>query len=421
MTTAARACLAPPRRARGQFTRDACLRSARGPLRAVARGRQRAVTPCALMRAEAADFELLRALGQVSYAVESNSERTLTWSGGEDGSVPDSFSVSGRGASTGDAVMKLYAGKVVGWDDGTMSPSNAVPDVLLKEYVNAAAAPMADAEVTAYQTLYSDPNDSTIGQTWDGQVVGEAFDPASLPVVPLIAFFASAPVALDDSALPGARRDGSLWTVQAWGPGGLQKLADYPNARQAIYEQKWWPPVQRARDAGMGPRMRFARNAAKGVLRCVAAIHQRGVAHNAIDAGAFAVNTLEDANADTLELRLMNFGFASPLTEDSKRSDLRAAALTIAELAFSALAAGGPSARTSREALRRLFEDVFLLDERAAREYFLEEPEFAAVVEFFEYRDRQGDAWRLLVDCWRGDGSAEDALARAEAVETPYD
>ena len=201
----------------------------------------------------------------------------------------------------------------------------------------------------------------------------------------------------------------------------MQKLADYPSARQTIDEQKWWPPVQRARDAGMGPRMRFARNAAKGVLRCVAAIHQRGVAHNAIDAGAFAVNTLEDANADTLELRLMNFGFASPLTEDSKRSDLRAAALTIAELAFSALAAGGPSARTSREALRRLFEDVFLLDERAAREYFLEEPEFAAVVEFFEYRDRQGDGWQLLVDCWRGDGSAGDALARAEAVETPYD
>ena len=77
MTTAARACLAPPRRACGQFTRDACLRSARGPLRAVARGRQRAVTPRALMRAEAADFELLRVLGQVSYAVESSSERTL--------------------------------------------------------------------------------------------------------------------------------------------------------------------------------------------------------------------------------------------------------------------------------------------------------------------------------------------------------
>jgi hypothetical protein len=153
----------------------------------------------------------------------------------------------------------------------------------------------------------------------------------------------------------------------------------------------------------------------------VEAIHRRGVAHGAIDASAFAASTLEDASADALEVRLMNFGFASALTEESRRNDLRAAAATIAELAFSALAAGGPSARTSRESLRRLFEDVFLLDEKAAREYFLEEPEFAAVVEFFEYRDRQGDGWQLLVDCWRGDGSAEDALARAEAVETPYD
>ena len=158
-----------------------------------------------------------------------------------------------------------------------MSPSNAVPDVLLKEYVNAAAAPMADAEVTAYQMLYGDPNDSTIGQTWDGQVLGEAFDPASIPVVPLIAYFASAPWRASVRRRVAVDRAGV-------GPGGLQKLADYPSARQAINEQKWWPPVQRARDAGLGPRMRFTRNAAAGILRCVEAIHRRGVAHGAIDA-----------------------------------------------------------------------------------------------------------------------------------------
>ena len=40
---------------------------------------------------------------------------------------------------------------------------------------------MADAEVTAYQMLYGDPNDSTIGQTWDGQVLGDKDgDPASI-------------------------------------------------------------------------------------------------------------------------------------------------------------------------------------------------------------------------------------------------
>ena len=36
--------------------------------------------------------------------------------------------------------------------------------MLLKEYVNAAAAPMADAEVEAYMKLYSNPTDSTIEQ-----------------------------------------------------------------------------------------------------------------------------------------------------------------------------------------------------------------------------------------------------------------
>ena len=249
MTTAGCAPGTAPR-VRGQCARQARLRGASGSHRAVARARARrvpnVVTPNALMRAEAADFELLRVLGQVSYAVESSSEKTLTWSGGEDGAVPDSISVSGDGPhEVGDAVMKLYAGKVVGWDDGSMSKSNAVPDVLLKEYVNAAASALADAEVTAYMALYGDPSDSTIGMTWDGKVLGEAFDPASLPVVPLIAFFASKQVGNSDA-------NGSLWTVQLWGAGGLARLASYPSKRQDIYEQKWWPPVQRARDAGIG-------------------------------------------------------------------------------------------------------------------------------------------------------------------------
>ena len=98
--------------------------------------------------------------------------------------------------------------------------------MLLKEYVNAAAAKMADAEVEAYMALYSDPSDSTIAQRRDGIPIGEAFDPASLPVVPLVAFFASKPLG---GSLDAA---GSLWTVQAWGPGGLTRLAEYPARRQ---------------------------------------------------------------------------------------------------------------------------------------------------------------------------------------------
>jgi len=378
------------------------------------------------MRADAADFELLRVLGQVSYnTVETSAERTLKWSGGEDGGVPDSLSVSGSlGVSQGDAVMKLYAGKVVGWDDGKLKRSNAIPDVLLKEYVNAAAFPMADNEVTAYQTLYSDPTDSTIGQTKDGLPRGQAFDPASLPVVPLVAFFQSKRLGSGESSEEASSSaDGrSLWTVQAWGEGGVTRLTDYPSKRQEMYEAKWWPPVQRARDAGLGPRMRFVRNCVVGIYAAVDSIHKRNVAHNAIDSTSFQINTLNDKDADEVEVRLMNFGFASVgLTEENRRNDLRACAIVVAEFVFSSLSKRGPGANTDAESLRRLFEDVFLLNEKDARGYCLEEPDFESVVEFFEYRDRQGDGWQLLVDCWRGETTAGEILARAETIETPYD
>jgi len=70
----------------------------------------------ALFRADAADFEILRTLGTVSYTVQqASAEKTLTWQGGDDGAAPDSFSVLGAaGAATaGNATIKLYAGKVV--------------------------------------------------------------------------------------------------------------------------------------------------------------------------------------------------------------------------------------------------------------------------------------------------------------------
>jgi hypothetical protein len=44
-----------------------------------------------------------------------------------------------------------------------------------------------------------------------------------------------------------------------------------------------------------------------------------------------------------------------------------------------------------------------------------------AVVEFWDYRDRQGDGWGILGDMWKGECTAEELLARIDAVETPYD
>ena len=96
----------------------------------------------------------------------------------------------------------------------------------IKEYVNDAAAPMADAEVEAYLRLYATPDDSS---QRNGNLRNLPFDPASIPVVPLVAYFASQPVGTGSGG--GAVKRGSLWTVQAWGPGGLARLADYPSRR----------------------------------------------------------------------------------------------------------------------------------------------------------------------------------------------
>lgn len=202
----------------------------------------------------------------------------------------------------------------------------------------------------------------------------------------------------------------------------MSRLAEYPGKTQEVKKPSFWPPIQRVRDNGLGPRHRFVRNAMNGVLAAVDAIHRRGVAHNAIDASSFQMSTLTDQKADELEVRLMNLGFAGDLTEDRRREDLRCAAVVCAELVFSALSTyGSDNGRTSAAAIQRLFESVFALDMAQAREYCVEEPEWAAVVEFWDYRDRQGDGWGLLRDVWRGELSAEELLARAEAIETPYD
>ena len=46
-----------------------------------------------------------------------------------------------------------------------------------------------------------------------------------------------------------------------------------------------------------------------------------------MDGSAFQLSTSSDQKADDLEVRLMNFGFAGVLTEESRRADLAAAAV----------------------------------------------------------------------------------------------
>ena len=345
--------------------------------------------------------------------MERGPERTLSWRGGDGDKAPDSIRISAPeimppgtsgsydSGTVETAVLNLYAGRIVGVpaDNGD---SGGGPSVLLKEYRDEAGAALADAEVEAYMRLYS-PNED-----------GARPYPSSLPVVPLIAFFASQSI----NDVEGGGSGASLWTVQEWG--GLQRLAGHPDAKQrGGGSAPWWPPMQRVRDTAIGARHRYLRNAMHGMLAAVACIHTRGVCHNAIDAGSFLVTTLDDLEADDLEVRLMNLGFASPFTPEGQRADMRACALALAELVFSSLSQQGASERTSAAAMRRLFEGVFNLDMANAREYCVEAPEWEPVVEFFD----QGDGWALLGDMIGGGGAvtAAELLERSRRVTTPYD
>ena len=114
--------------------------------------------------------------------------------------------------------------------------------MLLKEYCNEPAASMADAEVDAYTKLYSNPNDSTIGQTWTARPLARPSTRRPIPSCPSFAYFTS-------DSVDGVGT--SLWTVQAWGPGGVSRLAEYPGKQQDVKKPSFWPPVQRVRTSDL--------------------------------------------------------------------------------------------------------------------------------------------------------------------------
>lgn len=49
---------------------------------------------------------------------------------------------------------------------------------------------------------------------------------------------------------------------------------------------------------------------ARGALRAVAYCHKRGIAHGSLGSGSFVVSTFDDRRADSLIVKITNFGFA---------------------------------------------------------------------------------------------------------------
>lgn len=371
----------------------------------------------ALQPADADDFEINQRLGVVTFRVERETPRELTWRASADGGAPESLVASSRDVddgSMGESCVNLYAGRYVIMP--AEPPTSRDADrglVMLKEYVGEEAAAFAETEVRAYERLLSDDDVEIVVDEY-GRGPG-MLPKRALPIARLVGYFSS-------GSVDGEGR--SLWTVQEWH--GVRRLGEYPQQKQETgSETKFWPPVQRVQDQPKKARARYVRKAIEQCIKGVWYAHQRGVAHGAIDASTFLCNTFSDKKADELEVRLINFGSSTLCTPESVVVDLRALAGTLTELVFSAFSLRGSSEATSADAMRRLFVDIHELDFKRIRAYCEEESDWVEVCEFLG--DNGGEYWELFRELWQAeelmDGygvttSAENLADRAEFLRS---
>jgi hypothetical protein len=346
----------------------------------------------ALDAADADDFEIAQKLGTVTFRVERERDSAFTWRTAADGSAESASLTSRDVDARGDdaSCVNLYAGRYVHAPAEPLGIGRAEADrgaVMLKEYKGREAAALAETEVRAYERLLYD-DDVEIDVDRYGRGPG-MLPKRNLPIARLVGYFASKGV--DSEAT-------SLWTVQEWH--GLRRLSEYPRAKQDVNSAvKFWPPVQRVADEPKRARARFVRKAFEGCIKSVWYAHERGVAHGALDASTFLCSTFVDRSADDLDVKLINFGCSTLCTPESVVIDLKALAVTLTELVFSALSSRGPSESTSAEALRRVFVDIHELDFKRIREYCEEEPDWVEACDFLV--DGGGEYWEVLRELWQ--------------------
>jgi hypothetical protein len=158
-------------------------------------------------------------------------------------------------------------------------------------------------------------------------------------------------------------------------------------------------------------------------LRAVAALHMRGIVHNSLGTGSLMVNTLDEARAKDLLVKVENFGFAQQFSgnlgpgsafDRGQRADQEALAVTFCELAFGSLVMDGGRTvpRTDAVAFQRLLLEAFARDTTKLQEYCSTIDEWATVMEFWDAAD--GSGWGLL------DALLQGASPCADLVDSPF-
>ena len=212
---------------------------------------------------------------------------------------------------------------------------------------------------------------------------------------------------------------------------GMAPLALYPSQQQT--SGLGLGRLFGGADAAGKQRARMLRAIARGALRALAFCHDKAVVHGSVGSGSFLLSTFNDQDSMRLVVKLDNFGFArrvamppvraqgrqqvpaggadTPLSL-GQQGDRRQLAVVLLECFLSALAVGGPSDRTSTDAVLRVLGDVFDWDVEAFRGYCGDEPEWEAAVALLDADEEAG--WCLLRDLLSG------GMSTAELAESRF-
>jgi len=450
-----------------------------------------------LVQFDASDFELLKALGTVSYQTNVGASRTLSWSVSEEDAAPDTLAVTDAGVrvalatafaddaprvSAGETppACTLFAGRSTG-----SALSVAPARVLLKAY-SPAAFSLASTELRAAAALALRSSNGA-ANFW---LLTDAPAWAEAPVAPVVGWFYAPLPATQPGGIMPAQEGIGLWVVQRWVT--LTSLATLaatlppPQVAQAAAitsstknteqgDASTWlssllsraVPDRTPPPSPPPPPSRAAVivQACVGAVEAVAFLHSKRIAHGALDSRCFLIENAQGrggaagAAASRLVVRVANFGFAVVGSDDEAQSadeqqaladaaqrDCVALGVSIAEAVFGALSTEvrriqracdgrvlslphiyttrcalclqGPGPRTSGDAMRRLFIDIFARDWAAIQSYCADEPAWTAAVDAL-----QPSGWALLqalleVDTYSGDDSRVTAAASAWRAET---
>ncbi|KAK9820410.1 hypothetical protein WJX72_010028 [[Myrmecia] bisecta] len=343
----------------------------------------------------AQEFEIQQQLGCLSFVTEAASESPLHMSGV---CTPEQTAVIAFTA-------RYYSGL----------PFQDAVTTLLKEYLPAAKA-VACNELQIMKHLTALPE-----RKWHAARAPLLEGP---PLVQLLGYFVAGQsdtgtmMSSSDEEGPSGPAETALWLVYKWE--GLQPLSQYLYAQQVVRPNGFfWKDNQ---ERAMKARCQMLRAIAKGTLTALAYCHELDVAHGSLGSGSIMLSTLDDTSAESLVVKLDNFGFgqrlvsseAADISDDhplrlAQQEDLAALGMVLLEIVFGALAEGGPSEATTDGALQRLWQVVFSGDAKAFRKYCSSEPRFMDPMLLLD--EFEGAGWQLISDLTSGHKSAAKLLA----------